>query len=103
LLDSVLFPVQQLLELISKIPGIDLTGGVDFVKDIRAKLDLDTAETEEPAAAINNSVEIENQRLIREETREQNILDINFNNAEDSSFDFNKIGNFNGVNISPSL
>jgi len=42
LLDMVLYPVQQLLELLSNIPGLDdLAGkGADFIKDMRANLNM---------------------------------------------------------------
>jgi len=51
LLDAVLYPVQQLLELLSKIPGLgNLAGaGVDKLKHIRASLELVTPDEKKPA------------------------------------------------------
>lgn len=44
LLDAILYPVQQLLQLLSKIPGLGklANGGVEFIQKIRTSLDLVT-------------------------------------------------------------
>lgn len=47
LLDAILYPVQQLLELLAKIPGLGgLAGdGAKFIKEMRENLDLTEADT----------------------------------------------------------
>lgn len=48
ILDALLMPIQQLLELVAKLPGMEgIAGtGVEFIKKIRANLELDTPEPE---------------------------------------------------------
>lgn len=58
LLDAVLMPVQQLLELLSKIPGLgDLAGaGAKKILEIRQSLGVDTGEGSDKKALENPSV-----------------------------------------------
>lgn len=67
LLDMVLYPVQQLLELLSNIPGLgDLAGkGADFIKDMRANLNMI-----DPEKSDENESESEGESLVDQGLRE---------------------------------
>ena len=102
ILDSLLMPIQQLLELINKIPGVNVSAGVDFISDIRANL-LDDPNAEGVSPAINNAATTEENSVLREEKKETNMLEIMLSNTGGADIDINKIGNFNGVNLMPTL
>lgn len=59
LLDALLKPIQQLLEMLSKIPGLGglAQAGVDRIKGIRERLDLITPGEKEAAAKANKTEE----------------------------------------------
>lgn len=83
LLDVVLYPLQKILELINKIPGVNIQGGVDFISDIRKDLDLNV-----PSEAINNSQSREDSRISREETVAKTQLELILNNNTDTDATF---------------
>lgn len=67
LLDAVLYPVQQLLELLSKIPGLGglAGGGAKFIKEIRTKLELTEADPKkEKAKAATKTVGPEGKQTV---------------------------------------
>lgn len=70
LLDVVLYPVQQLLELLSNIPGLgDLAGkGADFIKEMRANLNMI-----DPEKSDENESEAEGGSLVDQGLRELGI------------------------------
>jgi hypothetical protein len=76
LLDAILFPMQQLLELMSSIPLIgDLAGeGATRIAEIRESLDLVNPEADKQEANVS-----------REESIEKQQLEILINNKSDNS------------------
>lgn len=103
ILDSLLMPIQQLLELINKIPGVNVSAGVDFISDIRANLLDETGGEGSVSPAINNAATIEENTVLREEKRETSLLDIAISSTGGGEMDINKMGSFNGVNLIPTL
>ena len=89
LLDAVLYPLQQILQLASNIPGLGglAATGADSIAGIREKLEL-----------INPEVDKERNRTIREEKTERQLLDINLNNNTNNDVSFG--GN---SNVTPTL
>lgn len=80
LLDAVLMPVQQLLELLSKIPGLsDLaSGGAKKIQEIRQSLGVDMGETKKPLS----SPEMQQQKNTQESIKTQrNTIEMNVNDS----------------------
>ena len=108
MLDALLYPVQQLLEMVDKIPGIDIAG--DFAKDIqkfRMSLGVETAgsignepqEEYKPAPLINNEANKQNQfREIFEKTLNSTV-DLNINDPNNRT-SIETRGAAPGVNLS---
>ncbi len=75
ILDAVLVPVQQLLSLLSNIPGLDIAG--EFATDIEAfRASLFEPETPENVQPVNTQASIENVRTEREERVTTNRISI---------------------------
>ena len=79
LLDAILMPVQQLLELLSNIPGLeDLAGsGAKKILELRQSLGVDTGPTNKPVKRLDSPQEV-NQKVTQENRMKGNI-DINLN------------------------
>lgn len=93
LLDAVLMPLQQLLDLISKVPGTigNYAGmGAEKILQIRENLGVNTTTDEAGKELIDNKVTAEKLRTERQENIEKQKLDINIldpgRNAEISKF-----------------
>jgi TP901 family phage tail tape measure protein len=58
LLDALIYPVQQLLEILSHIPGLGKLagGGAKFIKEIRTKLELTEADPKKEKGKATNKV-----------------------------------------------
>ena len=92
LLDSLLFPMQQFIELINQIPGIDISTGL--IDDIRANLELDSPEQKAPV--INNQQDRDEVRVSREEKINSQRLDLNINNNSSNDVDLESSGGIAG-------
>jgi len=83
LFDAILMPLQQMLELLSNLPGIgDLAAdGAAAIEGLRANLDLINPEADKAGAQVD-----------REERVEQQKLDININNKSGGQADVESSG-----------
>ena len=76
ILDAILAPVQYLLELLGKIPGLDIAAtGASAIEDFRANLGLDTEGGDTESPVIENS---QNQVLKQNQAQNGN-LNVNIN------------------------
>lgn len=77
LIDALLFPIQKLLELVSKIPGLgDLAGkGASKIAEMRAGLGLETGETTEKAEVLPSTTQATNTSVV--ESTNNSSVDIN--------------------------
>jgi TP901 family phage tail tape measure protein len=81
LIDALLMPVQQLLGLLAKIPGIGakIQIGADKIGDLRARLGVNTT-TDEKGRPLNAEATVEKVRTERSEKTTNNKLGIDINN-----------------------
>ena len=74
ILDGLLYPMEQLFNLLSKVPGLGfLEGGANFVRDIRHKLELDKSDNK--STAFNSPESITANSVVEKSTN--NNLNIN--------------------------
>lgn len=69
LLDALLYPVQQLLGLLAKIPGLGYLagGGAKYITEMRHKLSLDEADPKKAKEkSTMSAAELERQRLLKQ-------------------------------------
>lgn len=82
LLDVILYPVQQLLGMLSKIPGLDIAGDwQNQLNDFRASLGLYTEEQESQAPEVVNPQLSKTEALSRSIEEKNSSLNVNFNNT----------------------
>lgn len=81
LLDAVLMPVQQLLELLAKIPGMeDLAGsGAKKILELRQSLGVDTGDGKGTKKALQSPQMTQQQVTNQQITENRNTLDVNIN------------------------
>ncbi len=95
LLDAILMPVQQLLELLAKIPGMAglATSGADKIKGIRESLELTTPEeVEKTAPEVNQQAAAVEAQVSREEKSTNSTLDVNIKNGAPDQVDVQSSG-----------
>lgn len=97
ILDAILMPVQQLLELLSKIPGLgDLAGsGAKKILELRQSLGVETGPTNKPER-LESPQEV-NQRTMQENRMKGNI-DLNVNDPGKNISNIGTSG-FNGIPV----
>lgn len=97
ILDSLLMPMQQFLQLISKIPGVGkfVAPALKFIEGIRANLDLNKDDPKSPdEKPIVPSPEERNGKIIQESFTKGKI-DVNLNDPSGAVKDVQTTGNIN--------
>lgn len=106
ILDALLTPIESLLKLISKIPGMKgLTDvGLANIDALRAKLDIknESKNPEEPAPALNSPAVTQQQITNETITESRGILDINLNDPGSNIQDVTSTGLDIPINVTPT-
>lgn len=100
ILDAVLMPLQQVLELMAKIPGVGsfAQAGADQIEKFRAELGLNT-EGNDAAPVVNSQAAAQESMILREERTTQNNASLLIKNESQNEAEFS--GNLGfGVNLS---
>ena len=94
LLDAVLMPVQQLLELVSKIPGMgNIAGsGAAKIQSLRESIDANTKVEVETAPTVNQEAAKTEAEVSRQETSSRSTLDVNVRNNRPEDVDIFSTG-----------
>ena len=81
LIDALLMPLQQLLELVSKVPGVgDLAAsGAAKILELRENLGVNTETDESGAPIVDTGATRERLNVEREERLEKKVVDLNIN------------------------
>lgn len=95
ILDVLLYPIQQLLELLSFIPGVDIAAGA--LEDFRGSLGLDV---EKPAT--NPKAQEQDALVSRMESTSKSTVDLNINDPNNRVGVSTK-GNMNGINLTSTM
>jgi TP901 family phage tail tape measure protein len=100
ILDAILMPIQQLLKLVSKIPGLDIVGDAALkIEEIRRKIGVNVDTDESGRPIVNTPAAVENVRTEQIEKIERNKLDLNINDpGRFAAFDPSQI-TIPGINI----
>jgi TP901 family phage tail tape measure protein len=101
ILDAVLMPLQQVFELMAKIPGVGsfAQAGADQIEKFRAELGLNTEGNNETAQVVNSPAATEESRISREEKTTNNNANLLIKNESSNDLDFSGSLGF-GVNLS---
>lgn len=100
ILDAVLMPLQQVFELMSKIPGVGsfAQAGADQIEKFRAELGLNT-EGNDAAPVVNSGAAAQESMILREEKTTKNNASLLIKNESQNDLDFTGDLGF-GVNLS---
>lgn len=97
IIDSMLYPMEQFIGLVAKIPGVGkmVAPALKFIEGMRAKLDLDgEGDGDKEPPAIIPSPEEQNGRMIQEKITNGRV-DLNINDPGNNVKDVQHSGDFN--------
>jgi hypothetical protein len=99
MLDTILYPLQQALQLIEMLPGLDFGLSSDL-QNFRAKLgvDVETGSVQNDTPAINNQVASQDGMISRMEEKKSSEVTVNFANLPNGATIENS-GDMSGISI----